>query len=84
MGATLVIIKTSTGKTFGGFTTANWDSHADKHDTKSFVFSVDKFTKYPVLTNFETAIHCNPTCGPIFGGWSVVSENGNRAVIAIF
>jgi hypothetical protein len=84
MGPTLVIIKTTAGKIFGGFTKANWDSHADKPDSSSFVFSVDKFTKYPVQTNFETAIHCNPTCGPIFGGWSIVADNGDRAVIAIF
>ena len=68
MGATLIIIKTTTGKIFGGFTKANWDQHADKHDTSSFVFSVNKFTKYPLKTNFESAIHCNQNYGPIFGG----------------
>jgi hypothetical protein len=67
MGPTLIIIKTTTGKIFGGFTKANWDLHADKHDTSSFVFSVDKFTKYPIQNNFESAIHCNPNFGPIFG-----------------
>jgi hypothetical protein len=71
MGPTLTIIKTTTGKIFGGFTKANWDSNANKHDTSSFVFSVDKFTKYPVKTNFEAAIHTNPHYGPIFGGWAI-------------
>jgi hypothetical protein len=49
---TLTIIKTINKNVFGGFTKANWDSHGNKPDNASFVFSVDKFTKYPIQNNF--------------------------------
>ena len=42
-GATLSLIKTTAGHTFGGYTTISWDtSEAYKNDTQSFLFSVDK------------------------------------------
>jgi hypothetical protein len=41
-GATISIIKTTRGKIFGGFTTANWDqSNSYKLDPYAFIFSVD-------------------------------------------
>ena len=42
-GATLTLIKTTGGHTFGGYTTISWDSSGTwKNDTQSFLFSVDK------------------------------------------
>jgi hypothetical protein len=52
-GPTLTLIKTVAGHTFGGFTTISWDtSNAYKNDTQSFLFSVDKQTKYPIMNNY--------------------------------
>ena len=54
-GPTLTLIKTVAGHTFGGFTTISWDSSGDnyKNDTQSFLFSVDKQTKYPIVKNYH-------------------------------
>jgi hypothetical protein len=42
-GATLTLIKTTAGHTFGGYTTISWDTSGSyKNDTQSFLFSVDK------------------------------------------
>jgi hypothetical protein len=68
-GPTLSLIKTVAGHIFGGFTTISWDSSiAYKNDTQSFLFSVDKQTKYPIVKNNQYAIRCNPSYGPTFGG----------------
>jgi hypothetical protein len=41
-GATMTIVKTTTGRIFGGFTKTSWDKSGNyKHDTSSFIFSVD-------------------------------------------
>jgi len=56
-GPTLTLIKTVAGHTFGGFTTISWDSsNSSKNDTQSFLFSVDKQTKYPIVNNYGNAI----------------------------
>jgi hypothetical protein len=56
-GPTLTLIKTNAGHTFGGFTTISWDSSGNlKNDTQSFLFSVDKQTKYPIFKDYENAI----------------------------
>jgi hypothetical protein len=63
------LIKTVAGHIFGGFTTISWDSSdAYKNDTQSFLFSVDKQTKYPIVKNYQYAIYCHPSYGPTFGG----------------
>ena len=68
-GPTLSLIKTVAGHIFGGFTTISWDSSGTyKNDTQSFLFSVDKQTKYPIVKNYEKAIYCYASYGPIFGG----------------
>jgi hypothetical protein len=67
-GPTVTVIKTNAGHTFGGFTTISWDQCNNyKNDTQSFLFSVDKQTKYPIVKNYEHAIRCLPGYGPIFG-----------------
>jgi hypothetical protein len=79
-GPTLTVIKTTAGHTFGGFTTISWDSSSSwKNDTQSFLFSVDKQTKYPIIKDYHTAIGCIPTFGPVFGhGHTInVSDNSN-------
>jgi hypothetical protein len=67
-GPTLSIIKTTSGHTFGGYTKAYWESSGGyKHDTSSFLFSVDKLTKYPITKDYDKAIYCNSSYGPLFG-----------------
>lgn len=60
----------------------SWDSTADvnKMDTQSFLFSVDKQTKYPIIKDFQYAICCNPYYGPVFGGGHTICvyENSNQ------
>ena len=67
-GPTLTLIRTIAGHIFGGFTTISWDSSASyKNDTHSFLFSVDKQIKFPIVKNYESAIYCSSVYGPIFG-----------------
>jgi hypothetical protein len=67
-GPTLTIIKTTQGHTFGGFTKTSWDSsNSYKHDNSSFLFSVDKLTKYPIIKDYDKAIYCYSSHGVIFG-----------------
>jgi hypothetical protein len=75
-GPTLTIIKTSLGHTFGGYTKASWESSNSgnyKHDTSSFVFSVDKLTKYPITKDYDKAIHCDSSWGPRFGTGATIA-----------
>jgi hypothetical protein len=79
-GPTLTLIKTVAGHTFGGFTTISWDSTtAYKNDTQSFLFSVEKQTKYPIVNNYGNAIYCHSSYGPTFGGGHTihVADNSN-------
>ena len=79
-GPTLSLIKTVAGHIFGGFTTISWDSSgAYKNDTQSFLFSVDKQTKYPIVKDYQYAIYCGASYGPTFGGGNdiYVHDNSN-------
>ncbi len=41
-GATMIMVKTTTGRIFGGFTKTSLDKgDSYKHDNSSFIFSVD-------------------------------------------
>ena len=77
-GPTLTLIKTVAGHTFGGFTNISWDSsNSYKNDTQSFLFSVDKLTKYPIANNYQNAICCNSSYGPIFGNGHTICVDDN-------
>ena len=79
-GPTLSLIKTTAGHTFGGYTTISWDSSGNyKNDTQSFLFSVDKQIKYPIINNYGNAIYCYSSYGPTFGGGHDlhVADNSN-------
>ena len=63
---TLILIKASGNKRFGGFTTETWDGNdIDKKDNNCFIFSIDKMKIYDVIEG-QNAINCNPDLGPIF------------------
>jgi hypothetical protein len=79
-GPTITFIKTTAGHIFGGYTTISWDSTGNhKYDTQSFLFSVNKQTKYPIFNNYQYGIYCPPSYGPSFGsGCTIyVCDNSN-------
>jgi len=72
--STVVIIKTTNGSVFGGFTSATWSKSYYSADTDSFLFSLFNSTnpnrlplKMPCIEP-DRAIYNNPNFGPIFGG----------------
>ena len=63
---TLILIKASGNKRFGGFTTETWDGNdINKKDEKSFIFSIDKMKIYDIIPG-QNALNCNPDLGPVF------------------
>ena len=72
---TLILIKASGNKRFGGFTTETWDGNdINKKDEKSFIFSIDKMKIYDIIPG-EDAINCNPDLGPVFLGQIKLLDN---------
>ena len=67
---TLVIIKTTLGKIFGGFTTKLWNHTANyTNDPLAFAFSINNQKIYNILDNKkgEFAIYPDNSYGPCFG-----------------
>ena len=67
---TLVIIKTTLGKIFGGFTTKLWNHKANyTNDPLAFAFSINNQKIYNILDNKkgEFAIYPHNSYGPCFG-----------------
>ena len=63
---TLILIKATGNKRFGGFTTQTWDGEdVNKKDNNCFIFSIDKMKIYDVIEG-QNAINCNPDLGPVF------------------
>jgi hypothetical protein len=62
-GPTLIIVKASSGKVCGGYTSKNWDASGNKQvgDPDAFVFSVDLNTKYLPTNASSYGIHLDPT-----------------------
>ena len=68
---TLVLVETTKGARFGGFTTKTWDGHCVKKiDNDAFVFSLNKRRIYDVEKN-EFAIGGYPKFGPVFFGCQI-------------
>ena len=68
---TLVLIKTSGNRRFGGFTSVEWTSSVKgeyKHDPNAFLFSLDKQKIYSYSGN-KNAIYNRKTIGPKFGNY---------------
>ena len=67
----LVLIETTKGVRFGGFTTKTWEGNCQqKLDNDAFVFSIDKNKIYEIIKN-EMAIGCYPKFGPVFFGCQI-------------
>ena len=68
---TLVLVETTKGVRFGGFTTKSWDGNCVKKiDNEAFVFSFDKKKSYDVIKN-EHAVGGYPKFGPVFFGCQI-------------
>ena len=68
---TLVLVETTEGRKFGGYTTCIWCSNkGGKKDGKTFLFSFDekKMYKKKEESKNERDIYCRKDAGPIFGG----------------
>jgi hypothetical protein len=68
---TLVLVETTKGRRFGGFTTKTWNGNClKKIDNDAFVFSLDKHKIYDVHKN-EFAVGGYPKFGPVFFGCQI-------------
>ena len=82
---TVSVVKTTKGKTFGGFTARSWDSSSGyKQDPQAFLFSLDLQAIYPI-TDHTKSINCSSGYGPIFGAghdlklYNAFNSNSNYA-----
>ena len=67
----IVLVKTTKNRRFGGFTTCSWEGgKGNVDDEKAFVFSLDKKTTYDNIPG-NPAIGCDPNFGPIFSGCQI-------------
>lgn len=63
---TLIIIETTKGLKFGGFTSIGFDNTGyELRDDNAFLFSIDKQKVYDIIPG-NNAIYCNRKFGPIF------------------
>ena len=68
---TMVLIETSEGVRFGGFTKESWEGkNLKKKDNDAFVFSLDTGKIFEVKKD-EPAIGCYPKFGPVFFGCQI-------------
>ena len=77
---TLIIIKSSEGWIFGGYTTQCWSGNCDKDDDQAFLFTLKnpcgvEPTRYKKKANTIAAISCNPYYSPMFGSNELCLEN---------
>ena len=69
-GPTLVLIKTTKNKIFGGFTPLDWENKGGKKyddSNQTFIFSLDLMKKYDMINKNIEAIYCSNNEGPDFG-----------------
>ena len=80
---TLILIETTQGTKFGGFTTQTWvGEDINKKDENAFLFSLDKLKIYDIIKDSD-AITCSTDFGPIFCGNQILIndnffKNGGR------
>jgi hypothetical protein len=84
-GPTLVVIRSTHGYIFGGYTPLSWEStHTSKNDTEGFIFTLFNPhnippTQYPRNLQDSSAIYCNPSLGPVFGnGYDIKIDNNSN------
>ena len=68
---TLLLVETTNGRKFGGYTTCVWSvNKGGKKDGKTFLFSLDEKKMYKKKKEHENErdIYCRKDAGPTFGG----------------
>ena len=68
---TLLLVETTNGRKFGGYTTCVWSvNKGGKKDGKTFLFSLDEKKLYKKKKEHENErdIYCRKDAGPTFGG----------------
>ena len=72
----LVLIETTNGLRFGGYTSQTWKGDGvDKKDDNAFIFSLDKLQIYNIISG-QPAIGCYPKYGPVFLGCQIkINDN---------
>ena len=73
-GATLVLIETTKGFKFGGYTPLNWDNTGFKSDDETFIFSLNNMEKINKIENSNNnySINGKNSRGPVFGNADIV------------
>jgi hypothetical protein len=75
---TLIVIKSTSGNIFGGYTKVDWSqvqSPGHKSDADAFLFSLVNEYKTPLLMkccHSDNAVWCDNQCGPEFGIYSYI------------
>ena len=66
---TLIVIKSTNGNIFGGYTEQSWSGSGFKTDSNAFIFSLINLDNKPkkIKWSRNQAIGCSTSHGPIFG-----------------
>ena len=68
-GPTVVIIKSTQGKRFGGFTKTGWQMDNEyRTDHSNWVFSLTNKTKHKHYRNYDRSMYCGSSYLVVFGG----------------
>ena len=85
-GNTLMLIKTTDGFLFGGYTPLNWDNHSGfKNDNDTFIFSLTTNNISKKKQSIQS-INCNKNYGPTFCcclGFGQSGQNMSQGKIAL-
>ncbi len=66
-GSTIILVETTNGRRFGGFTSLSWKTNDSwVNDPCSFIFSLDNHKKYKLLLP-QYSYYCGKDYGPHFG-----------------
>ena len=66
-GSTIILVETTNGRRFGGFTSLSWKKNDSWiNDPCSFIFSLDNHKKYKLLLP-QYSYYCGKDYGPHFG-----------------
>ena len=82
---TVTLVKTTTNKRFGGFTSKSWNQNNLQNnsyysDRYAFIFSFDNKDNYYVYDyDGSNAIYCNSEYGPAFGNEDFCISNGCKS-----
>ena len=71
---TLTLVKTKTGRRFGGFTDQKWDQNGNKSGSNGFLFSLD-FKEIYYNKDSSYNIQGNSSYGPYFGNDFYIGDN---------